>query len=234
MVASNEVVRAGVLLLHRPARSSATASRRTSSRCRAGAGALQVNLSGIATGSQTRFIAINPYGVPVESTASTGCYTNFSDAAVCKPAGAGLPEPDPGRLGDRGRVAPYLAAAGQPVPAPGAGAGRHGRAGRGRAAVGDRRRADRGELGPDQHLRPGPGRPAVGGPLASVRAQRPTITDGRRSQEYTVDGPGGRPRVHRPIGNTSDLGADLDLYVYLRDDAGSASRPTATRRRRSR
>ena len=61
-----------------------------------GAGALQVNLSGIATGSQTRFIAINPYGVPVESTASTGCYTNFSDAAVCKPQERDYQNPIPG------------------------------------------------------------------------------------------------------------------------------------------
>ena len=37
-----------------------------------GAKALQVNLTGIATGSQTRFIAIDPWGVPVDSTASTG------------------------------------------------------------------------------------------------------------------------------------------------------------------
>ena len=39
--------------------------------------ALQVDLSGIATGSQTRWTAINPWGVPEDSSASTDCYTNF-------------------------------------------------------------------------------------------------------------------------------------------------------------
>ena len=37
-----------------------------------GTKALQVNLGGIATRSQVRFIGINPYGVPVESTLVAG------------------------------------------------------------------------------------------------------------------------------------------------------------------
>ncbi|MET0422870.1 MAG: S8 family serine peptidase, partial [Actinoplanes sp.] len=61
-----------------------------------GATALQVDLSGIATGSQTRWIAINPWGVPVDSTASTACYTNYSDAAVCKPQERAYENPIPG------------------------------------------------------------------------------------------------------------------------------------------
>nr|BFE77372.1 hypothetical protein GCM10020092_106730 [Actinoplanes digitatis] len=61
-----------------------------------GATALQVDLSGIATGSQTRWIAINPWGVPVESTSSLACYSNFSDAAACKPQERAYENPMPG------------------------------------------------------------------------------------------------------------------------------------------
>ena len=62
----------------------------------AGASALQVNLSGIATGSQTRWIAIDPYGIPQESTASTACYSNYSDAAACNPQSRAYANPVPG------------------------------------------------------------------------------------------------------------------------------------------
>ena len=121
----------------------------------AGATALQVNLSGIATGSQTRFIAINPYGVPVENTASTGLLHQLLRPGGLQAAGAGLPEPAAGRLGDRGRGPAYLAGAGEPVPADRPGAGRRGRAGRGRTAQRHRRHADPGDLDVDQHVRPG-------------------------------------------------------------------------------
>jgi hypothetical protein len=61
-----------------------------------GATALQVNMSGIATGSQIRFMAINPYGLPVEDTSSLNCYTNFSDQAACKPQERDYANPLPG------------------------------------------------------------------------------------------------------------------------------------------
>ena len=35
-----------------------------------GAKALEVNLSGLAAGSQTRFLAFHPYGVPLETGSS--------------------------------------------------------------------------------------------------------------------------------------------------------------------
>ena len=43
-----------------------------------------------------RFIAFNPYGVPVDPTATTACYTNFSDAAACKPTSRAYANPLPG------------------------------------------------------------------------------------------------------------------------------------------
>ena len=82
-----------------------------------GAKALQVDLGGLATGSQTRFIAIHPYGVPVDSTSTLDCYTNYTDANGVQADVAFVREPAAGRLGDRGRVAPYVAAARQPVQA---------------------------------------------------------------------------------------------------------------------
>ncbi|WFE33748.1 S8 family serine peptidase [Micromonospora sp. WMMD975] len=177
-----------------------------------GAGALQVNLSGIATGSQTRFIAINPYGVPVESTASTACYTNFSDAAACKPQERDYQNPIPGVWEievEARRTSPALdnpfqlqarvqgvqvepavvqlpsVTAGTPTPVSW---------------------KLTNTFGPVQVT-------GVGGPLASVRAERPTITEGT-TQEYTVDIPAGTTSFSARIGNTSDLGADLDLFVF--------------------
>ncbi|MFC4148338.1 S8 family serine peptidase [Micromonospora mangrovi] len=178
-----------------------------------GAGALQVNLSGIATGSQTRFIAFNPYGVPVESTASTGCYTNFSDAAVCKPQERDYQNPIPGvweiEVESR-RTSPTLdnpfqlqarvqGVTVEPavVELPSVTAGTPSEVSWGLTNT----------FGPVQVT-------GVGGPLASVRTERPTIAEGA-SQEYLVDVPAGATSFTARIGNTADLGADLDLFVFL-------------------
>ncbi|WP_428961894.1 S8 family serine peptidase [Micromonospora fluostatini] len=177
-----------------------------------GAGALQVNLSGIATGSQTRFIAINPLGVPVEATTSTVCFTNFSDANVCKPQERDYQNPIPGvweiEVESR-RTSPTLnnpfhirariqgvslspatvelpsVTAGQPTPV-------------------------------NWELTNSFGPVSVtgqGGPLVSAHTERPTITDGDL-QEYTVEVPAGATTFTARIGNTANPGADLDLFVY--------------------
>ena len=57
--------------------------------------ALQVNLSGVQAGGQVRWIAFNPYGVPVESTSSLVCYTNFSDPS-CNSTSRSYANPLPG------------------------------------------------------------------------------------------------------------------------------------------
>ncbi|RKN22080.1 serine protease [Micromonospora musae] len=183
----------------------------------AGAGALQVNLSGIATGSQTRFIAINPYGVPVDPTASTACYTNFSDAAACKPQERDYQNPIAGvweiEVESR-RTSPSLnnpfqlqarvqgvtvepdvielptVTAGQPTAA-------------------------------SWTLTNAFGPVAVtgrGGALSSVQAERPTIAEGAQ-QEYLVEVPAGATSFTARIGNTANLGADLDLTVFRDDTA---------------
>jgi hypothetical protein len=53
-----------------------------------------------------------------------------------------------------------------------------------------------------------------GGPLGSAFSARPTITQGVQ-QTFQVVVPAGSPRLDVAIGNTSDLGADLDLFVRL-------------------
>ena len=181
-----------------------------------GAKALQVNLSGIATGSQTRFIANNPYGVPVESTASTACYTNFSDAAACKPQERSYADPMPGvweLVVESRRTSPSLsnpfrltariqgvevdpevvevpsATVGTPTPV-------------------------------TWNLTNAFGPVTVhgeGGPLGSSVSSRSNVADGG-TQKFEIVVPAGATRLDVAIGNSSDAGADLDLFLYRGDD----------------
>lgn len=61
-----------------------------------GAKALQVNLGGIASGSQVRWIAYNPYGNPVESTSSLVCFSNYKGGGGCDPHSRSYSNPLPG------------------------------------------------------------------------------------------------------------------------------------------
>ncbi|MFC6014908.1 S8 family serine peptidase [Plantactinospora solaniradicis] len=177
-----------------------------------GAGSLQVNLTGIAPGSQTRFIAIDPYGVPMDDNASTACFTNFSDAAVCKPEERSYDNPTPGiweiEVESR-RTSPLLenpyqvqarvqgvavdpptlelpsVVAGQSTPVSW--------------------QLDN-EFGPVTVT-------GTGGPLGSAVNSRPSIAQGG-VLVYEVTVPAGASRFDVAIGNTSDIGADLDLYVF--------------------
>jgi subtilisin family serine protease len=196
-----------------------------------GAAALQVNLSGIATGSQTRFIAFNPYGLPVESTSSLACYTNFSDPAVCKPQERDYQNPIPGiweiEVESR-RTSPALenpfqltarvqgltvqpsvlqlpsVTAGQPTPV---------------------NWTIKNNFGPVSVS-------GQGGPLGSEVTARPTIKQGE-SQKYQVVVPAGATKFNAVIGRPSDPGADLDLYVRLNgavvgQSAGGSSEEAVT------
>ncbi|SDX99724.1 pre-peptidase C-terminal domain-containing protein [Micromonospora pattaloongensis] len=178
-----------------------------------GASALQVNLSGTATGSQTRFIAYNPYGLPVESTSSLACFTNFSDANVCKPQERDYQNPLPGvweiQVESR-RTSPALDNPFQlqarvqgvtvepaTIELPAVTAGQASPVSWGVTNT----------FGPVKVT----GR---GGPLGSSLTSRPNI-DNKATQTYQVTVPDGATRLDVAIGNPSDLGADLDLYVYL-------------------
>jgi hypothetical protein len=176
----------------------------------AGASVLQANLSGIATGSQVRFIAINPWGVPVETTSSLSCYTNRPQLE-CKPQERSYQDPIPGvwelevearrttpsldnpfELTARAQgvtVTPEVVSlgtvtAGRPTP-----------------------------IDWKAHNRFGPvavsGR---GGPLGSAMTRRPSIAD-RGQQAYEVTVPAGVLRLDVSIGAAEDPAADLDLTV---------------------
>ncbi|GII25366.1 serine protease [Planosporangium mesophilum] len=178
-----------------------------------GAAALQVNLSGIATGSQTRFIAINPWGLPVEDTSSLACYTNYSDAATCKPQERDYSNPMPGIWEfevEARRTSPALnnpfqlttrvqGVAVDPavVTLPNVTAGQP-------STV---NWTVKNTFGPVKVS-------GQGGPLGSSYSARPSISTGD-SQKYTIEVPAGATKLNVAIGKTTDPGADLDLYVRL-------------------
>ena len=55
---------------------------------------------------------------------------------------------------------------------------------------------------------------AVGTPLGSAAANHNTIAAGGAQQQYPLTVPAGSTRLTARIGNASDTGADLDLYVF--------------------
>ncbi len=62
-----------------------------------GAKTLEVALSALRSGSQTRFIALHPYGTPVDPTATTNCYPNYENPAnTCRPDARSYKDPQPG------------------------------------------------------------------------------------------------------------------------------------------
>jgi subtilisin family serine protease len=176
-----------------------------------GAKALQVQLSGLAPNSQTRVLGFHPFGVPMESGSSLVCYSNFSDAAECDPSGRVYADPQPGiweLLVESRRTSPLLdnpftlkaTVLGATVTPPSqtlasvkAGTPKN---------VSFTVRNDFGTVDAS----------AKGGPLGSVRSDRPTIVNGKQLTR-TVVVPAGAERLDVSIGGTSDTGADLDLVV---------------------
>ncbi|WP_033338500.1 S8 family serine peptidase [Catenuloplanes japonicus] len=187
----------------------------------AGAAALQVNLSGIAAGSQTRFIAIDPNGVPADPTATTECYTNYVPVSTCKGIERDYRNPLPGiweiEVESR-RTSPMLAnpytitAVAQGVTVT--------------PALTELASVKAGVATPITWTGKNAFGPVKvtgqGGALGSIAKSRPAIADGQ-NLEYTIAVPAGTTRLDVAIGNTSDVGADLDLYVYL----GAGTTPVA-------
>jgi len=176
-----------------------------------GTKALQVKMSGLAPGSQTRFIAFHPYGVGIDSTSSLACYSNFSDAAACNPTNRVYSNPQPGVweiLVESRRTSPLqenpwkldatlLGVSVDPatttLPSVTAGAPN---------ALSWNVTNDFGDVSAA----------AKGGPLGSAKSARASIAD-QAVETYTVAVPAGATKLDVKIGNTSDTGADLDLYV---------------------
>ncbi|MEV6486232.1 S8 family serine peptidase [Streptomyces sp. NPDC051576] len=177
----------------------------------AGAKALEVAMSGLKANSQTRFISIHPYGVPVDNTGTPYCYNNYLDGNGCKPDVRSYADPQAGVWEievEARRTSPYLdnpykldatvlGAAFDPETVTVAEA----KVGTPAAAswkVTNNYAALTGTL--------------KGGPLGSSLTARPTITEGV-TQTTTVDVPAGATSLDVSIGNVSDTAADLDLTV---------------------
>ncbi|AYN41336.1 serine protease [Streptomyces dangxiongensis] len=181
-----------------------------------GAKSLEVAIGGLRDKSQTRFVAIHPYGVPSDNTGTPYCYNNYLDGNGCKPDVRAYADPQPGVWEvevEARRTSPLLdnpyrldvsvlGAAFDPetVTVPEA------KAGTPTAAswkVTNTYAALDGKL--------------IGGPLGSAKTARPAIKEGE-TQTTTVDVPAGATSLDVAIGGVSDAAADLDLMVY--DSAG--------------
>ncbi|MGP3949400.1 S8 family serine peptidase [Streptomyces sp. 7N604] len=178
-----------------------------------GAKTLEVAIGGLKTGSQTRFIAIHPYGVPVDPTSTPNCYNNYPNPAnTCRPDLRSYADPQPGVWEievEARRTSPLLdnpytldvtalgatfdpavntvpeAEVGAPAPV-------EWKVTNGFAAI-------------DGKLK--------GGSLGSAKVARPSIKDGEtQTTELTLGE--GVERLDVAIGNVSDTAADLDLNVY--------------------
>ncbi|MFF7854703.1 S8 family serine peptidase [Streptomyces sp. NPDC007904] len=181
-----------------------------------GAKTLEVALSGLKDKSQTRFIALHPYGVPADPTSTVNCYPNYSNPAnTCRPDLRSYADPQPGvweiEVESR-RTSPLLdnpykldvAVLGavfdpETVTVPEAKVGTPATAS---WKVTNTFAALDGKL--------------VGGPLGSAKADRPAIGQGE-TRTGTVEVPEGAASLDVSIGNVSDASADLDLTVYDKD-----------------
>ncbi|MGW5972062.1 S8 family serine peptidase [Streptomyces sp. NPDC055186] len=183
-----------------------------------GAKTLEIALGGLKATSQTRFIAIHPYGVPADPTSTVNCYPNYTNPAnTCRPDVRSYADPQPGvweiEVESR-RTSPLLdnpykldvavlgaAFAPETVTVPEAKVG---------APAGVSWKVTNRAAALDGKL--------VGGPLGSARTDRPTIGTGD-VHTTTVEVPAGAASLDVAIGNVTDTAADLDLAVY--DAAGT-------------
>ncbi|MFG3098207.1 S8 family serine peptidase [Streptomyces sp. NPDC048202] len=177
-----------------------------------GAKSLEVAIGGLKSGSQTRFIAIHPYGTPVDNTGTPYCYNNYLDGNGCKADVRSYADPQAGVWEvevEARRTSPLLdnpykldvsvlGAVFDPetVTVPEAKVGVPATAS---WKVTNKYAALDGKL--------------VGGPLGSAKAARPAIKEGETATT-TVDVPAGAKSLDVAIGKVSDPAADLDLTVY--------------------
>ncbi|MFF1487369.1 S8 family serine peptidase [Streptomyces sp. NPDC058319] len=178
----------------------------------AGAKSLEVAIGGLADKSQTRFIAIHPYGVPVDNTSTPYCYNNYLDGNGCKPDVRSYADPQPGVWEvevEARRTSPQLdnpyrldvtvlgaAFDPQTVTVPEAKTG---------TPVTASWKVTNTYAALDGRL--------TGGPLGSAKSARPTVSHGEK-QTTTVTVPAGAASLDVAIGGVSDKSADLDLAVY--------------------
>ncbi|MCL2730419.1 MAG: S8 family serine peptidase [Actinomycetia bacterium] len=177
----------------------------------AGAQALKADLSGLAKGSQTRFLAIDPQGKPVDDNASGRCYSSYSDPKECDPATRTYHQPMAGvwefQVESR-RTSPALenpyrmtAAVQGAVLDPASGTVDE-------AAVHEpveRTFTATNAFGPvTAH--------ATGGALGAMAQDHPTVADGQMTGKQIAVPRDGK-RLEITMGNATDPQADLDLYL---------------------
>ncbi|WP_326599042.1 S8 family serine peptidase [Streptomyces sp. NBC_01803] len=191
-----------------------------------GTATLQVAMSGLAEGSQTRWIAISPEGTPADVSSTPYCYPNYDNPAnTCRPDLRSYANPTPGvweiEVESR-RTSPLL---NNPytVTATALGA----------AFEPETVTVEEAQVGTPvpvtwdvtNGFAPIEGSLAAG-ELGSALAATPTITPG----EYVtseVELPEGVSSFTVEIDSASDPGADLDLYVYLDgEEVGASTSPT--------
>lgn len=178
-----------------------------------GAKTLEVAMSALRSGSQTRFISIHPYGVAVEDSGTPFCYPNYENPAnTCRPDVRSYADPQAGVWEievEARRTSPLLdnpykldvsllgatfdpavqtiaeAKIGTP------------------AAVNWTVTNDAGDLAGK----------LKGGSLGSADVERPSMSTGDEYVKEVTIGEGVE-KLDVAIGGTSDANADLDLYVY--------------------
>ncbi|MFE7429689.1 S8 family serine peptidase [Streptomyces sp. NPDC057545] len=187
-----------------------------------GAKTLEVALSGLRSGSQTRFISIHPYGVQMENSSTINCYPNYENPAnTCRPDVRSYKDPQPGVWEievEARRTSPLLdnpykldvsllGATFDPAvrTLPEAKIGTP-------AAVTWKATNNAGDLVGS----------LKGGSLGSAKVAKPTIKTGDE-QLYTVTIGEGVEKLDVAIGGTSDANADLDLYVFKGNTQVAAS-----------
>ncbi|MFB7867834.1 S8 family serine peptidase [Streptomyces sp. NPDC056069] len=181
-----------------------------------GAKALEIALGGLKDGSQTRFIAVHPYGVGIEDSATINCYPNYDNPEnTCRPDQRSYSDPQSGvweiEVESR-RTSPLLenpfridvtvlGAAFDPAVQT-LSEVRLGAPTQVRWNVSNDFAAINGKL--------------KGGPLGSAKVTRPSIGD-QETQEMAVTLASGVERLDVSIGGVSDAAADLDLEVWMGD-----------------
>ncbi|WP_404815539.1 S8 family serine peptidase [Streptomyces thermolineatus] len=179
-----------------------------------GAKSLEIQMSGLLPKSQTRFIALNPYGVPVDPTSTINCYPNYTNPNnKCRPDLRSYTDPMPGvwEIEVESRRTSGLLENPYTVTATALGATFD-------PAVKTVPDAEVGKATPVEWTVTN-GFAAVdgklaGGSLGSAFTGRPTIANGEEKTTEIVVGEG-VSRLDVAIGSTADTGADLDLSVSL-------------------
>ncbi len=179
-----------------------------------GAKSFEIAMGGLAEGSQTRWLTISPWGMPMDEQAVFSCYNNFDDPRNnCRPDLRSYSNPMPGVYElavDARRTSPHL---NNPYTLTASALGTAFD-----PAVQTIEEATTGEptavewdVTNDYAAVSGT---LAGGALGSSKTERPSLVDDERVIVSTVEIGDDVSVFEAAIGSPSDAAADLDLYVY--------------------